>query len=158
MYLLTRLKDYLDKENVPYQHDVHRTAYTAQEVAAEEHVPGKLVAKTVVVKVDDHFALAVLPASFRVDSAALKTALGAKEVRLATEFEFTGLFPDCDVGAMPPFGNLYGLSVYVEQSLAEDPEIVFNAGTHQDTLRMKYADFARLVHPPVFAFALGQAA
>ena len=109
MYLLTRLKQYLDRENVPYQHDVHRTAYTAQEVAAEEHVPGKLVAKTVVVKADAQFALAVLPASLRLDTAALRTALGAKEVRLATEFEFTGLFPDCDVGAMPPFGNLYGL-------------------------------------------------
>ena len=94
MYLLTRLKEYLDKENVPYQHDVHRTAYTAQEVAAEEHVPGKMVAKSVVIKVDDRFALAVLPASLRVDSAALKTALGAKELRLATEFEFTVLFSD----------------------------------------------------------------
>ena len=158
MYLLTRLKQYLDRENVPYQHDVHRTAYTAQEVAAEEHVPGKLVAKTVVVKADAQFAMAVLPASLRLDTAALKTALGAKEVRLATEFEFTGLFPDCDVGAMPPFGNLYGLSVYVDESLTEDPEIVFNAGTHQDTIRMTYSDFARLVRPQVFAFALGRAA
>ena len=158
MYLLTRLKQYLDRENVPYQHDVHRTAYTAQEVAAEEHVPGKLVAKTVVVKADAQFAMAVLPASLRLDTAALKTALGAKEVRLATEFEFTGLFPDCDVGAMPPFGNLYGLSVYVDESLTVDPEIVFNAGTHQDTIRMTYADFARLVRPQVFAFALGRAA
>src|SRR3989338_3175292 len=145
MYLLTRLKQYLDRENVPYQHDVHRTAYTAQEVAAEEHVPGKLVAKTVVVKADAQFAMAVLPASLRLDTAALRTALGAKEVRLATEFEFTGLFPDCDVGAMPPFGNLYGLSVYVDESLTEYPEIVFNAGTHQDTIRMTYSDFARLV-------------
>lgn len=158
MYLLTRLKEYLEGQKVPYQHDVHRTAYTAQEVAAEEHVPGKIVAKTVVIKVDDGFAMAVLPAVQRVDLAALKTALGAREIRLATEFEFTGLFPDCDVGAMPPFGNLYGLPVYVDQALAADPEIVFNAGTHQDTIRMKFPDFARLVQPRVLSFGLVHAA
>ncbi|MBI4464800.1 MAG: YbaK/EbsC family protein [Acidobacteria bacterium] len=158
MYLLTRLKQYLESEKVPYQHEVHRTAYTAQEVAAEEHIPGKIVAKTVVLKVDDGFAMAVLPATHRVDLAGLRTALGAKEVRLATEFEFTGLFQDCDVGAMPPFGNLYGLPVYVEQSLVADPEIVFNAGTHQDTVRMRYADYARLVQPNVLSFGLSQAA
>ena len=156
--LLIRLKEYLDQEKVPYQHDVHRTAYTAQEVAAEEHVPGKMVAKTVVVRVDDRFALAVLPASLRVDLSALKASLSAKEVRLAPEFEFTGLFSDCDVGAMSPFGNLYGLPVYVEESLTKDPEIVFNAGTHQDTIRMPYADFARLVQPQVIVFAMGRAA
>ena len=158
MYLLTRIKDYLDKENVSYQHCVHRTAYTAQEVAAEEHIPGKLMAKAVIVKVDARFVMAVLPATAKVDLAALQDSLGAKEIRLATEFEFTGLFPDCEVGAMPPFGNLYGLPVYVEESLRRDPEIVFNAGTHQDTIRIKYEDFARLACPQVLEFALGQAA
>lgn len=158
MYILTRLKDYLDKENVTYQHEVHRTAYTAQEVAAEEHVPGKIVAKVVVIKIEDQFAMAVLPATERVDLAALKAALATQEIRLATEFEFTGLFPDCDVGAMPPLGNLYGLPVYVEEALTADSEIVFNAGTHQDTIRMKYADFARLAQPRIFSFALGHAA
>ena len=154
MYILTRLKDYLDKEKAAYQHDVHRTAYTAQEVAAEEHIPGRMMAKTVVVKAGDQFGMAVLPATQRVDLAALKAALGGQEVRLATEFEFTGLFPDCDVGAMPPFGNLYGLPVYAEESLTADTEIAFNAGTHQDTIRMKYEDFARLAQPLVLSFAL----
>lgn len=158
MYLVTRIKEYLDRENVPYEHTIHRTAFTAQEVAAEAHVPGQMVAKTVVLKVDDRFALAVLPASARVDLGSLQASLQAREIRLATEFEFTGLFPDCEVGAMPPFGNLYGLAVYVEESLTRDAEIVFNAGTHQDTVRMKYADFARLAQPQVLLFALGKAA
>ena len=153
MYTLTRLKDYLDKEKIPYQHDVHRTAYTAQEVASEEHISGKLVAKTVIIKVDDQFAMAVLPATEHVDLFALKVALGAREVRLATEFEFTGLFPDCDVGAMPPFGNLYGLKTYVADALAEDDTIAFNAGTHTELIRMPYGDFARLVNPMVLEFA-----
>ena len=158
MYLVTRIKNYLDKENVSYQHCIHRTAYTAQEVAAEEHISGKLMAKTIIVKMDGKFVMAVLPATAKVDLAALQASLGAKEVRLATEFEFTGLFPDCEVGAMPPFGNLYGLPVYVEESLSRDPEIVFNAGTHQDTIRMKYEDFARLARPQVLGFSLIRAA
>ncbi|MBI3895699.1 MAG: YbaK/EbsC family protein [Acidobacteria bacterium] len=158
MYLLTRIKDYLDKENVSYQHVVHRTAYTAQEVAAEEHIPGKLMAKAVVVKTDGRYVMAVLPATAKVDLAALQASLGAQEVRLATEFEFTGLFPDCEVGAMPPFGNLYGLPVCVDESLSRDPEIVFNAGTHQDTIRMKYEDFARLARPQILGFSLSRVA
>jgi Ala-tRNA(Pro) deacylase len=153
-----RLRNFLEKEKVRYAHETHRTAYTAQEVAQEEHVPGKLVAKTVVVKVDGGFALAVMPATARADFARLKSALGAKEVRLATELEFTGMFPDCEVGAMPPFGNLYGVPVYVDAALTQDKEIIFNAGTHQDTIRMRYADFERLVLPKIFAFALGRAA
>lgn len=157
-YPLTRVKEYLEKEKVSYEHHVHRTAYTAHEVAAEEHIPGKMMAKTVILKVEGNPAMAVLPASARVDLAALRTFLGVKEVRLATEFEFTGLFADCDVGAMPPFGNLYSLPVYVEESLTRDGEILFNAGTHQDTIRMKYADFARLVKPQVISFALERAA
>ena len=158
MYHVNRVKEYLDQQHVPYQHIVHRTAYTAQEVAAEEHIPGKMMAKTVILRVDGRFAMAVLPATMRVDLAALKVFLGAEEVRLANELEFTGMFSDCDVGAMPPFGNLYGLPVYVEESLARDPEIVFNAGTHQDTIHLKYGDFARLVQPRIFSFALGRAA
>jgi Ala-tRNA(Pro) deacylase len=153
-----RLRNFLDKEKVWYVHETHRTAYTAQEVAAEEHVPGKLVAKTVVVKIDDGFALAVMPATARVNFARLKSALGAREVRLATELEFTGMFPDCEVGAMSPFGNLYGVPVYVDAALTQDKEIIFNAGTHQDTVRMRYADFERLALPKIFAFALRRAA
>ena len=153
-----RLRDYLEKEKVRYTHVLHRPAYTAQQVAQEEHIPGKIVAKTVVVKVDNGFALAVMPATARADFSRLQSALGAKEVRLATEFEFTGLFPDCEVGAMPPFGNLYRVPVYVDAALTQDEEIVFNAGTHQETIRMRYADFERLAKPKIYAFALGRAA
>jgi Ala-tRNA(Pro) deacylase len=153
-----RLRNFLDEEKVHYAHETHRIAYTAQEVAAEEHVPGKMVAKTVVVKVDDGFALAVMPATARANLARLRSALGAREVRLATELEFTGLFPDCEVGAMPPFGNLYGVPVFVDAALTQDKEIIFNAGTHQDTIRMRYADFERLALPKIFAFALARAA
>jgi Ala-tRNA(Pro) deacylase len=158
MYLLTSIKKYLDLQGIPYEHHVHRTAYTAQEVAAEEHIPGKMVAKTVLVKEDNRLVMAVLPASIKVDLATLKNTLQAREVRLASEFEFTGLFPDSEVGAMPPFGNLYGIPVYVEKSLTKDHEIVFNAGTHQDTIRMRYDDFARLVQPTVCSFGLESAA
>jgi Ala-tRNA(Pro) deacylase len=153
-----RLRNFLESRKVRYVHETHRTAYTAQELAQEEHVPGKMVAKTVVVKLDDAFALAVMPATARADFARLKSALGAREVRLATELEFTGLFPDCEVGAMPPFGNLYGVPVYVDAALAQDEEVIFNAGTHQDTIRMRYADFERLALPKVFSFALARAA
>jgi Ala-tRNA(Pro) deacylase len=158
MYLLSRVKEFLDQENVPYTHQVHRTAYTAQEVAAEEHIPGNMVAKTVILKSEDGYAMGVLPASARLNLDAIRALMGKKEARLASEIEFTGLFPDCDVGAMPPFGNVYRLPVYVDSALARDEEIVFNAGTHQDTIRMKYADFARLVRPRVGDITLTRAA
>ncbi|HWP85163.1 MAG TPA: YbaK/EbsC family protein [Terriglobia bacterium] len=158
MYLLSRVKQYLDKEGVPYEHHVHRTAYTAQEVAAEEHIPGKMMAKTVLLKTATGLVMVVLPASSRLDLEAARRILGDPEARLASELEFTGAFPDCDVGAMPPFGNLYGIPVYVDAALAEDEEIVFNAGTHQDSIRMKYADFARLAKPTVGGLALSRAA
>ena len=154
MYHLNRVKQYLDRHQIPYRHVQHHTAFTAQEVAAEEHIPGKMMVKTVILRLDDRFAMAVLPANARVNFAAFKQFVGAQEARLATEFEFTGMFADCDVGAMPPFGNLYGLPVYVEDSLTQDTEIVFNAGTHQDTIHMKYEDFSRLVQPRVVCFAL----
>lgn len=154
MYPQTLIKQYLDLYKIPYEHHTHRTAYTAQEIAAEEHIPGKMMVKTVVVKADDSFVMALLTGSEKLDLGAFKEALGAKEVRLAIESEFRELFPDCDVGAMPPFGNLYGIPVWVEESLTKDPEIVFNAGTHQDTIRMKYEDFARFVKPKVYSFAV----
>ena len=154
VYLLSRVKEYLDKQNVPYTHHVHRTAYTAQEVAAEEHISGKMMAKAVIVKFGDRLAMVALPASARLDLEAVRRLVGNKEARLASELEFTGAFPDCDVGAMPPFGNLYGVSVYVDTALAEDEEIAFNAGTHQDSIHMKYADFARLANPTIAQLAL----
>ncbi|MBI3933550.1 MAG: YbaK/EbsC family protein [Acidobacteria bacterium] len=153
-----RLRQFLEKEKVHYLLEVHPTAYTAQEVAVEEQIPSRMMAKTIVLKAGDHFVLAVLPASLRMNLGKLKAALRAKDLRLASELEFTGLFPDCEIGAMPPFGNLYGVPVYADTSLAQDEEIVFNAGTHQDTIRMKYSDFARLAEPQVLNFALVPAA
>lgn len=148
-----QLKSYLEQNGVRYSHDVHGTAYTAQELAAAEHVPGNIVAKTLVVHTGDGFVLAVLQAPQRLDLDALRNALGKPQARLATEAEFARLFPDSQTGAMPPFGNLYGLPVYVDENLARDEEILFNAGTHEDTIRMRYADFARLAAPRVLPLA-----
>jgi Ala-tRNA(Pro) deacylase len=147
-----RLEAYLRTHGVPFQLQHHPLAYTAQEVAAAEHVPGKIVAKVVMVEADGRSAMLALPANRRVDLAQAARLLGAGDVRLAAEAEFAATFPDCEVGAMPPFGNLYGVPVYVDQTLAEDEEIVVNAGTHTDTIRLRYADFARLVQPTVGAF------
>jgi Ala-tRNA(Pro) deacylase len=127
----------------------HSPAYTAQELAALSHVPGKDWAKTVMVKLDGKMAMAVVPASGRVIFDLLREASGAKEAELATEREFTDLCPGCEVGAMPPFGNLFGMAVYVDEALAEDAEIAFNAGTHTEMMRLPFSDFARLVKPKV---------
>lgn len=148
-----RLKRYLTENHAAFEHHIHRTAYTAQQVAAEEHVPGRIMAKTVILVANDGFVLAVLPAPLRVDVQALREALGKDTLRLATETEFSALFPDSETGAMPPFGNLYGLPVYVDSTLAGAKEIVFNAGTHRDTIRMRYEDFARLARPNVISLA-----
>ncbi|NIR30113.1 MAG: YbaK/EbsC family protein [Gammaproteobacteria bacterium] len=146
------LKELLDKHHVKYVSISHSLAYTAQEVAASAHIPGKELAKTTVVKVDGKLAMAVLPASAMVHVKRLKEAIGAGSVELAEEEEFREAFPDCETGAMPPFGNLYGMDVYVEESLAEDEEIAFNAGTHIELIRMAYRDFADLVKPRVAKF------
>jgi Ala-tRNA(Pro) deacylase len=148
----------LDLKNIPYQHEMHRRAYTAKQVAQAEHLPDALVAKTVMVKADNRFVMAVVPASMKVDLTALQQAMGARVVRLAMEHEFRALFPDSELGAMPPFGNLYGVPVCVDETLTRNRDIVFNAGTHEDTIRMSYADFARLVQPTVCSFGLAQAA
>jgi Ala-tRNA(Pro) deacylase len=140
--------------------ELHGSVYTwpaAQQVAAEEHVPGRMVAKTVVLVTHDGFVLAVLPAPLRVDIHAIRAALGKPAVRLASEAEFAGLFPDSETGAMAPFGNLYGLPVYVDESLSRAQEIVFNAGTHRDTIRMRFDDFVRLVEPEIVSLALMKA-
>ena len=154
----TLVKELLDLQRVPYELCVHRPAYTAQQVAEETHIPGSIMAKTVVLKVDGRFVMAVLPAPLHVDTARLRRALRADLLRLATETEFQDLFPDSELGAMPPFGNLYGIPVCVEESLARDREIVFNAGTHQDAICMLYDDFNRLVGPQVISFALTHSA
>jgi Ala-tRNA(Pro) deacylase len=148
-----RLENYLREEGVPFEVRHHPRAVTAKEVAASEHVPGKMLAKTVMVLADGEMLMLALPAPYQVDVEKAGPALGVREVRLAQEEEFEGAFPDCEVGAMPPFGNLYDLPVYVEETLEEDETIVFRAGTHTDTMSVTYADFNRLVEPTVANFA-----
>lgn len=152
MTVSARLKELLDKNKVRYTTMTHSPAYTAQAAAATLHVPGKELAKTVVVKAGEEIVLAVLPASYHVNLKKLGEILG-KPVRLATEDEFAGLFPDCELGAMPPFGVLYNLPVVVDRVLAEDEEIVFNAGTHRDAIRMRFEDFEKLAEPKLASFA-----
>jgi Ala-tRNA(Pro) deacylase len=149
MSIAQRVKDYLDERGVPFTYGTHRLAYTAQEVAAAQHVPGREVAKVVVLRADDRFIMVVLPAVKKLDLEALRGEIPFHRIRMAREDEFASLFPDSYVGAMAPFGNLYGLPVYVDRSLSTDEEIVFNAGSHLETLRMKYSDFVRLVNPVV---------
>lgn len=146
---LTRLKDFLDSYGVKYVVITHSVAYTAQGVAALAHVRGRELAKTVIVKLDGEFAMAVVPAAVHVDLALLKRISGAQTAELASELEFKSRFPDCETGAMPPFGNLYGMKVFVDETLSEDKEIAFNAGSHRELMRMAWADFDRLVKPTV---------
>lgn len=152
MTMSARLKAYLDENKVHYTLMSHSPAYTAQAAAATLHVPGKELAKTVVLVAGEETLQAVLPASHHVSLKKLSHVVG-KTVRLASEQEFINLFPDCELGAMPPLGQLYRLPVYVDESLAADEEIVFNAGTHRDAVRMRYDDFVRLASPKVCQFA-----
>lgn len=142
-----KLQEYLDEQKVRYVSIKHSPAFTAQEIAASAHIPGREVAKTVIVKLDGTMAMVVLPAPRMVRMNHLKAQVGADRVELATEEEFKNRFPDCEVGAMPPFGNLYEMDTFVEESLTRDEEIAFNAGTHTELLRMAFADFARIVNP-----------
>ncbi|HVG01720.1 MAG TPA: YbaK/EbsC family protein [Nitrospira sp.] len=146
------LKDYLDREHVHYDVLPHPEAYRAALVAQTLRTSTKELAKVVVVKVENRFVMTVLPATWNVDFHRLREAFMTHRLRLATEDEIKNLFPDCDVGAMPPFGNLYGLHVYVDQSLTEDEEIIFQGGTHSEAIRMRYWDFAALVFPVVMEF------
>jgi len=148
-----RLKEFLDSNNVKYIVISHSPAYTAQAIAASAHVSGKDLAKTVMIKVDGKMAMAVLPASYQVDFGLMKQAVGAKKIELATESEFKDLFAECEVGAMPPFGNLYNMDVFAAARLAEDEEIAFNAGSHTELIRLAYKDFERLVKPKVVKFS-----
>jgi Ala-tRNA(Pro) deacylase len=148
-----KLREFLDTRAIKYVSIVHSMAYTAQEIAAASHIPGKELAKTVMVKLDGKMAMAVLPASYKVDFDLLKKASGANEVELAGEEEFKDMFPECEVGAMPPFGNLYGMEVFVAESLAEDEEIAFNAGSHTELIKLSYKDFNALVQPTKLKFS-----
>ena len=148
-----KLKEFLDTQNIKYVTISHSKAYTAQGIAALTHISGKELAKTVIMKIDDALAMAVLPASYNVDLSLLKATAGAKTVALAGETEFKDQFPDCESGAMPPFGNLYGMPVLAEESLAKDKEVAFNAGTHSELIRLSWEDFVRLVKPRVLKFS-----
>jgi len=149
----TKLKQFLDEHEVKYVTLRHSTAYTAQEIAASAHIRGKEMAKTVIVKLHGRLAMAVLPAAQKVDVERLKEVTGSDAVEIATEQDFRDAFPECELGAMPPFGNLYGMDVYVEQRLTQDTEIAFNAGTHNELVRLSFDDFERLVRPKIVSFS-----
>ncbi len=155
---LPKLKEFLDSHNVKYVVISHSVAYTAAGIAALTHIPGRELAKTVIVKVDGALAMAVVSASQQVDLALLKAASGAKTVDLATEDEFKERFPDCEVGAMPPFGNLYGMTVFVDETLSRDKEIAFNGGSHRELVRIAWEDFEKLVQPRLTRLATGKSA
>jgi Ala-tRNA(Pro) deacylase len=154
MTILRNLKDYLEKNGVSYEVGFHPEVFTAQEIAAAQHIPGKEMAKVVMVKADGKTLMLVLPASYQIDMKKLKKVLKAKKVGIAKEKQFEDLFPDCEVGAMPPFGNLYQLEVWVDQALTENASIVFQAGNHIETMRINYSDYARLVNPKVGDFSV----
>ena len=153
-----KLRQYLDEQGIKYVMISHSPAFTAQEIAASAHIPGKELAKTVVVKLNGLMVMVVLPASRKIDFDRLKDATGAGHVELAGEREFAQTFGDCELGAMPPFGNLYDMPVYVDAELTADEEIAFNAGSHTQLLRLRYADFAKLVQPHVIELSRKAAA
>ncbi|PWD98065.1 aminoacyl-tRNA deacylase [Marinilabilia rubra] len=146
---MTHLEEYLNKEQVNYRRIIHSRAYTAQKTAAYAHISGKEIAKTVMVKINGRLCMAVIPASASLDTNALKKATGAKDVRLANELEFKNQFTDCEVGAMPPFGNLYNMDVFVAKELTKDPFIAFNACNHSELIQLSFKDYKRLVKPIV---------
>lgn len=143
------LKEYLDDHQVTYSVIQHTPAYTAPEIAATSHIPGKLLAKVVIVKLDGRFAMVVEPANRRVNLKSLEDLLGGRKVELASEYEFKDRFPDCELGAMPPFGNLYDMDVYVDEVFTKDNQIAFNAGNHTELIKMSFADFEKLVNPNI---------
>lgn len=154
MDTLAKLKQYLEQNNAPYEVILHEEVYTAQELAQALHTPGCELVKVVIVKVDGTYRMAVLPASRRIDLEALKKYWNAEAVAIASEQEFKNLFPETEIGAMPPFGNFYNIEVWVDTGLTTDEHITFNAGTHYKAVRMHYRDFERLVHPRVACFSV----
>lgn len=150
---LSSLREYLDKNAIQYTVISHSPAFTAQGIAALVHVPGQELAKSVMVKLDSEMTMAILPASFRIDLLALEEETGARRADLASEEEFCESFPECETGAMPPFGNLYGFKVFADESLTRDKEIAFNACSHRELIRMSWADYQRLVRPRVIRIA-----
>jgi Ala-tRNA(Pro) deacylase len=151
---IRRLREFLDSHAVRYFVVSHSPAYTAQEIAAAAHVPGKELAKTVMVNIDGKMAMVILPASRQLDFELLRELTETRDVELASEKEFAGLFPDCEIGAMPPFGNLFAMDVYVSEELEADDEIAFNAGAHTELLRLSFEDYKKLVHPKIAKLSL----
>ena len=146
---IQKLKNYLDNNKIKYVIISHSPAYTALEVAASAHIPGQALAKTVMVKIDERMTMIVLPSKYKIDFNLLNELTGTKNVKLATEEEFSDKFPDCEVGAMPPFGNLYKLEVYVAETLTKGEEIAFAAGSHSELVKLSYKDFEKLVKPTI---------
>lgn len=148
------LKELLDSANVEYTRHAHPTTYTAQETASVRHIPGKEMAKSVVLNINENkFTMTVLSSNDTVNLDVLKRNLGCDPIRLASESEFLGLFPTCKIGAMPPFGNLFNMDTYCDVALAKDTEIEFNAGAHDETVRMDFEQFNRLANPTITNFA-----
>lgn len=152
MAVSEKLKSYLKKEAVEFEHLEHSLTYTASETAGAQHIPGKSFIKAVIIKFEDKPVMCVLPATHLVDFEKLKAVLGTSTLQLASEEEIAELFPDYEVGAEPPFGNLYGLDVYMEASVQDDKMIAFNAGTHTDVVKIKLDDYTRLVNPTIAEF------
>ena len=147
--IIKRLKELFDEAKISYEVYNHPLAYTAQEIAQSQHFPGDQMAKVVMLKVDGNLVMGIIVGSQKVHLPTVRASLGASEVRLATEDEFISRFPDCEIGAMPPFGNLFGLAVYVDPAVEKDESIYFNAGNHVQTVRLRYHDFEKLVHPSI---------
>lgn len=148
-----KLLEFLNKEGVPYSVITHHPTFTSHDTAASAHISEKELAKTVIIKIDGKMAMAVLPGSYKVVLDMLREATHSHNVELATEKEFRDMFPECEIGAMPPFGNLYGMEVFMAQSLADDNEIAFNAGTHTELIKLALKDFEKLVHPKMIKFS-----
>jgi Ala-tRNA(Pro) deacylase len=148
------VRSFLKDHHIQYRSLYHPSTYTAQQLAHVEHIKGQKIAKSVLLKAGDEFVLAVLPAAYKVDFTEMKKVLGKNELRLGTETEMRQLFPDCEIGAIPPLGNLYGIKVFVDESLRANDEIVFSVGTHREALQLKYHDFEEAVKPIVARFAV----
>ncbi|OGQ14126.1 MAG: hypothetical protein A3B70_04670 [Deltaproteobacteria bacterium RIFCSPHIGHO2_02_FULL_40_11] len=153
MPMARSLYKYLKGHHVSYKNLRCPTNYSAQQLAHAKHISGYDVAKTVVLKTDDGFVVGVTPACYRVDFGKMKKLLGTQELRLATEAEIQKLFPDCELGAMPPFGNIYNVPVYVDQHLKENKAIVFAAGSHTNAIQVKYGDFEKWAKPKLGDFS-----
>lgn len=153
MPMPSKLQNFLERNQISYGHTVHQPTYTARQLARAEHVPEKEVAKTVVFVGDGAYGMAVLPADCSANLRELRDLLGLSRLRLATEPELSALFSDSEPGAEPPFGNLYGVPVYVDDALCGEDLIAFNAGTHRDAIHMRFRDFVKLVQPEIVPFS-----